>query len=186
LQISDAASAHRKSLIFPRLKRFNIPNTTLHPELVLSVDFGLEWSALRFRAEAFGFHSRFEDKLTAVPTEEFTPEGRQVVCGKNLNSVKFWGAEAVARFHVTEHWNLSVSFTYTCAEEKFRDDETASADRVTATNGGVGAFYQASGLGGSWWKGWAEGVLRFASDQDRLNEKDRRDARLNPYGTPSG
>ena len=108
------------------------------------------------------------------------------MCSENLNSVKFRGAEAAARFHVTEHWNLSVSFTYTCAEEKFRDDETASADRVTATNGGVGAFYQASGLGGSWWKGWAEGVLRFASDQDRLNEKDRHDARLNPYGTPSG
>ena len=81
---------------------------------------------------------------------------------------------------------MSVSFTYTCAEEKFRDDETASADRVPATNGGVGAFYQASGPGGSWWTGWAEGDLRFASDQDRLNEKDRRDPRLNPNGTPSG
>ena len=164
--------------------RFNIPHTTLKPESVLSVDFGLKWSTPRFRAEAFGFHSRFEDKITAVPTGEFTPEGRQIVRSENLNRVKFWGAEAVGRFRVTDEWNVFASFTYTWAEETSRDDEAAPADRIPPANGRVGAFYQASGPGGSGWNGWAEGFLLFASAQDRLSERDRRDPRINPNGTP--
>ena len=158
--------------------RFNIPNADLKPESVLSVDFGLKWSTSRFRAEAFGFHSRFEDKITAVPTGEFTPEGRQIVRSENLNSVKFWGAEAAGSFRVTDEWNLFASFTYTWAEEKFRDDETAPADRIPPANGRIGCLYAARG---PW---WAEGFVRFATEQDRLSGRDRRDPRINPTGTP--
>ncbi len=169
-------SGHRLSRQF--LFRNWCPPPGLKPESVLSVDFGLKWSTPRFRAEAFGFHSRFEDKITAVPTGEFTPEGRQIVRSENLNSVKFWGAEAAGRFRVTDEWNLFASFTYTWAREKLHNGEAAPADRIPPANGRIGWLYAARG---PW---WAEGFVRFATEQDRLSERDRRDPRINPNGTP--
>ena len=158
--------------------RFNIPNPNLRPEKVLTIDTGLKWSASLFRGEIFGFYSDFEDKIEALPTGAVTPEDRFIVQNRNLNSVTLWGIEAAGRFYAHEDWEVFASFTYTWAEEKFPNGDTAPASRIPPFNGRVGTLYAlAHNLE-------LEAFCRFAAAQNRLSERDERDSRINPKGTP--
>jgi outer membrane receptor protein involved in Fe transport len=162
--------------------RFNIPNLGLDPERVVTVDVGAKWDLRRFRAEVFGFYSDFQDKITDVPTGDFTAEGRQVVQSQNLNAVELWGVEAAGRWSVSERWEVFGSFTYTWAQEEFQAGQARQkepASRIPPANGQVGGLYTLSD------SVWIEGFLRFAADQNRLSERDTSDPRINPNGTPA-
>ena len=159
--------------------RFNIPNPGLDSESVVTVDVGAKWDSGRFRGEVFGFYSDFQDKITAVPTGEFTAENRQIVQSQNLNSVDIWGVEASGRWYVSDQWELFSAFTYTWAEEELSDGRKDPASRIPPANGRVGGLYTLSD------RVWLEGFVRFAAEQDRLSERDKTDPRINPNGTPS-
>ena len=158
--------------------RFNIPNPGLSSESVVTVDVGAKWDAGRLWGEVFGFYSDFQDKITAVPTGDFTDGGRQIVQSQNLNSVEIWGVEAAGRWSVSERWEVFGSFTYTWAEEELQNGRKDPASRIPPANGRVGGLYTYSDAV------WLEGFLRFATDQDRLSERDTGDPRINPNGTP--
>jgi len=158
--------------------RFNIPNPHLKPEKVLSVDTGLKWSFSRLRGEVFGFYSDFEDKIEAVPTGAVTSENRLIVQSRNLNSIRLLGLEASGHFFARNGWELFGSLTYTWAEERFPNGETAPASRIPPVNGRVGTLYALTH------NLELEAFLRFSADQNRLSARDERDSRINPNGTP--
>lgn len=158
--------------------RFNMPNLGLDPERVVTVDVGAKWESSRFRAEVFGFYSDFQDKITDLPTGDFTAEGRQVVQSQNLNAVELWGVEAAGRWSVSEGWEVFGSFTYTWAQEESQTGQKEPASRIPPANGQVGGVYTLSDAV------WIEGFVRFAADQNRLSERDTSDPRINPNGTP--
>jgi len=95
--------------------RFNIPNSNLRPESVLSVDAGVKIKSGRWQSEAFIFESRFVDKIEAVPTGNFTPDGRQVVQSSNLNDINLWGVELAFRYNFSDDLQLFGNLTYTRA-----------------------------------------------------------------------
>ena len=158
--------------------RFNIPNPHLKPEKVLSIDAGLKWSFSRFRGEVFGFYSDFEDKIEAVPTGAVTSENRLIVQSRNLNAVRLVGIEASGYLSAQAGWDFFASLTYTWAEERFPNGETAPASRIPPANGRVGTLYALTH------NLELEAFLRFSADQNRLSARDERDSRINPNGTP--
>jgi outer membrane receptor protein involved in Fe transport len=157
--------------------RFNIPNSNLSPEQVLTVDAGVKMNFHRFTGEFFGFYSDFKDKIEDLPTGQVTPDGRLIVRSANLNSVTLFGFEAGGRARLLENLDLYGSLTFTWGEEKFRDGSTFPADRVPPVNGQAGLFYRPIP------RLWVEPFVRFAGRQDRLSDRDRVDPRINPDGT---
>jgi len=149
--------------------RFNIPNFDLRPETVLSIDAGVKIISERWQSEAFIFKSRFEDKIEAVPTGSFTPDGRQVVQSSNLNNIDLWGVEFGFRYNYSDDMRLFGNLTYTRAEEEFPDDRQTAASRIPPLNGRAGFFVQAGE------NLWFESFLRYAFRQDRLSERDKLD-----------
>jgi len=171
--------------------RFNIPNPSLGPEEVFTIDAGVKVKLPRFAGEIFGFYSDFKDKIEdnltgecfrdgvgIVPPAQCQPTDRLVVQGQNLNSVTLYGIEAGGRLQVLDNLQASANFNFTWGEERFRDGRSAPADRIPPVNGQVGVLYRPMP------RIWVEPFMRFASEQDRLSDRDRIDPRINPNGTP--
>ena len=158
--------------------RFQIPNTKLHPEQLLSGDVGVKMSFSRFTGEAFGFYASYDDKIEDVPTGDMTVEGRNIVQSANLNTVTLVGAEAGGRWQWREWVAVFGNFTFTWGEEKFRDGHKTPADRIPPPTGRVGALAQLNS------RLWVEPYLEYAFSQQRLSTRDQEDPRINPQGTP--
>ncbi|MGH7406329.1 MAG: TonB-dependent receptor, partial [Candidatus Methylomirabilales bacterium] len=157
--------------------RFNIPNGDLKPEKVVTVDWGVKVRTSSFQGEAFGFYSDFMDKIESVPTGEIR-NGRTVVQSQNVKKVILWGAEAGARFLVREDLELSGSLIFTRGEEEFPDGSRGPADRIPPLSGQAAVLYRPLPTL------WVEPLVRFATRQDRLSDRDLTDPRINPSGTP--
>jgi outer membrane receptor protein involved in Fe transport len=93
--------------------RFNIPNPTLRPEEVITVDAGAKFNLPRLTGELFGFYTDFQHKIEDVPTGEVTPDGRIVVQSTNLNRVTLFGIEAGGRLRLLDNLDVSSSLTFT-------------------------------------------------------------------------
>ena len=157
--------------------RFNIPNPSLKPENIVTVDTGVDFTMGRFYGELFGYYSDFNDKITSVATGEVTNDGRIVVQNQNSNEVRLWGAELYARYS-WDGLELYANLTHTWGEEKLLDGTKQPADRIPPLNGRFGfRYYPTARL-------WIEPFILFATRQDRLNNRDANDPRINPNGTP--
>jgi hemoglobin/transferrin/lactoferrin receptor protein len=157
--------------------RFNLPNPSLAPEQVISVDAGVKVAASRFAGEAFGFYSFLPDKISAQPTGTVTSEGRQIVQSMNSERVTIWGIEVGSSFRVAREWDIVGSVTYTFGNETLANGRSTPAERIPPLNGRIGAYYHPTP------HVWFQPFLRFASSQDRMNERDLIDPRINPNGT---
>jgi outer membrane receptor protein involved in Fe transport len=158
--------------------RFQIPNPSLRPEQILSVDAGVKVAFPRGSGEVFGFYASYDDKIEAVFTGDVTSEGRSIVRSANLNTVTLVGAEAGGRWQVFERTELFGSATFTWGEEEFRDGTKSPAERIPPLNGRVGMFSRLHS------RVWIESYLDYAFSQHRLSDRDRQDPRINPQGTP--
>ena len=157
--------------------RFNIPNLSLSPEHIITVDAGVKVNFPRFTGEFFGFYSDFKDKIQEVPTGQLTPDGRLIVQFTNLNTVTLFGFEAGGRARALENLDVYGNLTFTWGEEGRPDGSTVSADRIPPLNGQVGLFYRPIP------RLSIEPFLRFATRQGRLSPRDLIDPRINPNGT---
>ena len=156
--------------------RFGAPNPDLHPEQVISVDAGTKMLFDRIHGELFGFYSLFKDRIEDVTTGATTEDGRLVVQSQNLSDLTLLGVEASADVLVLEELKLFGTLTYTWGEQRAAG-ATSPADRIPPLNGRLGARYfvtPALAL---------EGFTRFASDQNRLSDRDRSDPRIDPNGS---
>jgi outer membrane receptor protein involved in Fe transport len=158
--------------------RFQIPDSQLRPEQILSVDLGVKISFPNFTGEAFGFYASYDDKIEAAPTGAVTVDGRNVVQSANLNAVTLAGAEAGGRLQVREGLEVMSNFTFTWGEEKFRDGQKTPADCIPPPNG------RARVLDRLHPRFWVEPYLEYAFSQRRLSARDLEDPRINPHGTP--
>jgi hemoglobin/transferrin/lactoferrin receptor protein len=158
--------------------RFNLPSSNLGPEQIYSVDSGIKMSTSRFAGEVFGFYSILPDKISAQPTGAFTPEGREIVQSANSDRVVIWGVEAGGTIRINPKWQAQSSLSFTCGEETLANRQKTPAERIPPFNGRVSVVYRPSD------RVWFEPFVRFAGRQDRLNDRDRSDPRIDPNGTP--
>jgi len=157
--------------------RFNVPNPELTSERITQVDLGLRYRGERLRADFVVWHFDYTDRITSVLTGEITPTGRDIVQTQNQASAELWGFESSARLELGEGLNAELVLNYTRGEQTEADGTTQPADRVPPLNGQLSLNYL--------WRGrWIiEPYLRFAAEQDRLSDRDRRDSRIDPTGT---
>ena len=158
--------------------RFNIPSEDLDAEVIYTYDLGVEISRPRFRGELFGFGSMYRDKIDSIFTGSVTTDGRDEVQSANVNRVWLAGAEARVVLELLDHLRLTGHVFWTWGEEEDANGNTQPADRIPPVQGRVGLrWIPLESL-------WLEAFTRFAGRQDRLSDRDVRDPRIDPSGTP--
>jgi len=158
--------------------RFSIPNPDLGPETVDSLELGLRWQSGDWFAEAFVFQSRFDDRITSVLTGETDEQDRDIVQTRNAASARFRGMETRFSWQASARWLVELSGNWLRAREQLPGETSQPADRIPPLNGQLQVSWDA---GSNWTLG---SRLLAAAEQDRLNPRDSRDARINPEGTP--
>ena len=158
--------------------RFNISNTSLGPETVVTGEFGLRINTDRSSIEAVLWGSDYQDKIVSVFTGTVDDNGRDIVQSQNASSVSLVGAEFAARFLASETHTLSFTVNYTRGETEQDGGDTEPTDRIPPINGRAAWRYSQP----NW---WFSSELMFAAEQDRLSARDVRDPRINPLGTPA-
>lgn len=158
--------------------RYNIASDELGPETVITSDFGLKYQQQNLRLELVAWHSDYRDKISSMATGDITEDGRTVVQSRNLNSVELVGLESGFRWLHDDN-NFYGSLNWTHGDERDNNGNEQAADRIPPLNGQLG-----------WQRLWHNGIesdvfIRFANKQDRLSNRDIRDPRINPEGTPA-
>ena len=158
--------------------RFNVPNTALDAESVTHGDMGLRWHAERLRVEIFVFALHYRDRITSVLTGEVSNEGREIVQSVNAANSKIFGIESGFQADLTERLQLHGVFNYTRGEDRQDGLPAEPADRIPAPGGRMALTWTRDDA----WQ--FEGTLTAAARQHRLSERDIRDVRIDPDGTP--
>ncbi|MFK8029284.1 MAG: TonB-dependent receptor [Gammaproteobacteria bacterium] len=158
--------------------RFNIANTELGPETVVTGELGVRYNTDRSSIEAVLWGSDYQDKVVSVFTGEVDENGRDLVQSQNASSVSLVGAEVAARWRVSDAHTLSMTVNYTRGETDEEGGETEPSDRIPPLNGRLAWRFDQD----SW---WFTSEVMFAAEQNRLNSRDVQDPRINPLGTPA-
>lgn len=155
--------------------RFNVANTDLEPEHILSYDLGLIGDIGALHWESTLFWSDYDDKITSVLTGELTGDGRLVVTSDNVAKARLYGAELSMNWLGPSGLALDGTLNWTWGSEE-EAGQTAPADRIPPVNGRVRLSLPL----GAW---NIETVAVFAAQQERLSPRDLRDSRIDPEGT---
>jgi outer membrane receptor protein involved in Fe transport len=113
-----------------------------------------------------------------VLTGGITPDGRDVVQSRNVASADIRGIESALRWELSARATAELVANYVYGVQQEADGSRDPADRIPPFNGRLSLALQA---GNAW---VIEPFLRFAAAQDRLSQRDIRDVRINPNGTP--
>jgi outer membrane receptor protein involved in Fe transport len=95
-----------------RASDINIPNPSLNPEKVFSVDGGFKWNAANFSGEFYGFWSNYSDRINSVSIgQQVNADGSisQLLQTRNVAKLTIWGVELGARYRFAPE--LSAFFT---------------------------------------------------------------------------
>ncbi|BAC89551.1 TonB-dependent receptor plug domain-containing protein [Gloeobacter violaceus] len=159
-----------------RASDINLPNSSLNPEKVFSVDGGLRWAGSDFKGEVIGFWSRYTDRITSqsvgtvVNSDGSTSEVFQSV---NRDNETIWGIELGGRYRLGDVWSLFATGTFTYAEAPLVGETV-----IPPFNGVLGVRFEPTA------GAYIEPYLRYATYQGRLSENNLTDTRINPNGTP--
>ncbi len=158
--------------------RFNIANPDLEPEKLISYDIGLKWQSRRFEGELVLFQADYDDRIASVPTGEFTDTGREVVQSENINSQQNQGVELSWRYYAESGIDYEGAINWIRGEERDENGQSQPGDRIPPMNARFAVR----------WPFTDDTTLRAWTDiarrQDRLSDRDIRDSRINPAGTP--
>ncbi|TJY63214.1 TonB-dependent receptor [Sinimarinibacterium sp. CAU 1509] len=168
-------------------EQVNVPNTDLQPETVTSIDSGLRWAQGRVRLELTAFYTDYDQRIEAreptgntIPEGELgcsAPDGCVEVQSRNIAQARYWGIESAARWHAGSFSSYAV-LNWTYGQELRSGEPTTPANRIPPLNGQVGvALDLAHALS-------VEAYILFAGAQQRLDDDDRNDTRIDPEGTP--
>jgi outer membrane receptor protein involved in Fe transport len=158
--------------------RINIPNTELESERVLHADVGVRRKNDRTQLEVMLYSLRYDDRITSVLTGDVTMDGRDVVQSINAAESSIHGIEAGLKLQVSNSVDLNAVINYTWGEQQVTGEYTEPGDRIPPLTGSLTVGFNPGGTYR------LEGWLRFADGQDRLSERDIRDTRISPDGTP--
>lgn len=158
--------------------RFNVPNTDLRPEEILSFDLGVKHEDERLAYDAFIFYSEYTDKITDLPTGSMRSDGRLEVQSRNVAEVDIYGIEGQLTYSPVRSTKLYGALNWVKGVENAKQGSSEPASRIPPANLKLGYAQQFN-------PDWeAEIWIHAVDNQDRLSERDKRDPRINPAGTP--
>jgi outer membrane receptor protein involved in Fe transport len=158
--------------------RFNIPNPNLESESITQLDAGVRHRGERWDMDIVFFTLHYTDRIASILTGAITPDGRDVTQSQNVASADIHGIEAGGHFVFTESLTADIVVNYVRGEQADTTGSAEPADRIPPLNGRVALTYYATD------SIRIEPYLLFSGEQDRLSERDVRDVRINPEGTP--
>ena len=158
--------------------RFNVPNPDLESERVTQFDVGV-----RHRGEALDvsvtlYTLHYTDRISSVLTGAVTPDGRDVVQSRNVESADIRGVEAAARYTGSNGTTADLVLNHTWGEQTEAGGVTVAGDRIPPFNGKASLRLTPREDVA------IEPYLLFAAGQARLSPRDVRDVRIDPNGTP--
>jgi outer membrane receptor protein involved in Fe transport len=158
--------------------RFNIPNPDLESEHITQFDLGLRHFGERWELDLVAFALHYTDRIASVLTGDSTPDGRDVIQSRNVETADIVGLEVGGRFLLSDALIADLVLNYLRGEQSEADGTMVPGDRIPPPNGRLGIRYQ-----------WRDDLLIepyvvFAASQGRLSPRDLRDPRINPDGTP--
>ena len=167
-------------------QQINVPNPGLQPETIVSVDTGLKWVGGALTMEASVFYSRYDNRIepreptgNTIPNGSFgcaDPAGCPEVRSENISEARYHGLETGLRYAASPRLETYATLNYTRGEEE-KKGQTRPANRVPPLNGQLGVNWRFSA---DW---FAEPYVLLADRQDRLDDDDLGDVRINPQGT---
>ncbi|MCJ7591866.1 MAG: TonB-dependent receptor [Woeseiaceae bacterium] len=158
--------------------RYNIPNSDLKEERVEQFDLGVRQQSDAVQFELVFYALRFYDRITSVLTGDTTASGRDIVQSVNAAETAIHGAEASLTFALREAVRARAVLNYTWGSETIGSGGAQPADRIPPLSGELSLDVD---LNTAWqWQSW----LTVSGPQDRLNDREIRDVRINPDGTP--
>ncbi len=158
--------------------RFNIPNADLKEENVRQLDIGLRKRTDNSQLELMIYSLRYDDRITSVLTGDVTADGRDIVRSVNAAKSSIHGVEAGLNVDLSDRIRARAILNYTWGEETIGSDSPQAADRIPPLSGELGLQVDLS----SRWS--LESWFTIAGRQDRLSDRDIRDSRIDPNGTP--
>jgi outer membrane receptor protein involved in Fe transport len=168
-------------------EQVNVPNPDLQPETVTSIDSSLRWAQGGLHLELTAFYTDYDNRIEArEPTGNTiaegelgcsTPEGCVEVQSRNIARARYWGIESAVRWRAGTFSSYAV-LNWTYGQERRSAEPTTPANRIPPLNGQVGAAMDLPHALG------IEVYVLFADAQERLDDDDRNDTRIDPDGTP--
>jgi len=158
--------------------RFNIPNADLESERVVHADIGVRYRMGGHEFEVSAYMMRYRDRITSVSTGGVTPSGRDITQSVNGSESQVQGVEVSFYVEAGTYWLLDGNVTYTRGEQRIASMATEPADRIPPLSGKVSVTFDPESP--YTFAAWAS----FSADQSRLSNRDIRDPRINPDGTP--
>ncbi len=157
--------------------RYNVPNPDLNEERVEQFDAGIRKQSDAMHFELVLYALNFDNRITSVLTGDTTADGRDVVQSVNAANTSIHGAEAGLSLELSDTVRARAVLNYTWGSETIGTEGAQPADRIPPLSGELGVDVD---LNSAWlWQSW----LTVAGPQDRLNDRDVRDVRINPDGT---
>jgi len=160
---------------------YEVPNTNLKPEQMLSFDIGTKLKYNKLIADIFVYYSKISDLLASAdalykgsPTIEKGGEAYKVKTKKNIGNGFIQGFESYLSYEAGKGLFLYTNFTYTYGQNTTLDEP-------------IDGIPPAFGLAGIKWnnqKYYLDFYTRFATKQDRLSSDDMDDPRIPDKGTP--
>ncbi len=168
------------------VEQVNVPNPALQPETVRALDTGLRWRHAGWRAEATAFYADYDDRIEArEPTGNTVAQGDLgcsasagcvEVQSRNIAQARYWGVETAAGYRAAALDAYAV-LNWTYGQELRAGQPTTPANRIPPLNGQIGVRMAVAPAV------TVEPYLLFAGAQERLDDDDRNDTRINPAGT---
>lgn len=160
---------------------YEVPNTDLEPEKMLSVDTGFKIQSECIQASASAYFARITDLLASAdatwngsPVFTVGDIEYKVKSKQNIGDACIRGVEVSLNIHLTGRLSFYGNLTTTFGRNITGDEP-------------VGGIPPAFGLTGfEWRKEWyhVTAYTRFATEQDRLSADDMDDPRIPEGGTP--
>lgn len=161
---------------------YEIPNSGLEPENLLSCDVGARWKTETWEGDVSLWYSSIRGLIASAdttmngsPTTEIGGETFNVKTRKNIGRGFLRGADAAIALALGGALTASTSLSYTYGENETQGEP---ADGVPPLSGGASL---------KWKRGdtYITPSIRWALRQDRLSSDDLDDPRIPPGGTPS-
>ncbi len=163
-------------------KTYEVPNTNLKPEKMLSLDSGFKFDFSRLKGELSFYYSRISGLLASAPTTyngsstiEINGTTYKVKTKKNIGNAFIRGTEIEMNYYLMPKLVFLFNLTSTYGQN-------------TTANEPVGGIPPTFGLMGLEWRGENFHLYfysRFARKQNRLSQDNKDDPRIPPGGTPN-
>ena len=165
---------------------FEIPATDLDPEHYLQYELGVRLREERFSAEAAVFFTDISDMIQRFPTGNVNAQGEREITKANVGDGYAYGFELGAAYRLARRVEVFGSLAWLRSEvdtfptsDPVAEQEPLDREMPTMAQAGL-RWDSASG------DLWAETLVSWADDADRLSTRDMNDTqRIPPGGTPS-